>query len=193
MLAWVSAAFLFIALIVGIWLWNATRIEEGVAYGTPADTGSLEAPRTPFIVTQNRIATDVPSIAEGLPDATRFSALLAQSGVAAMLTGKGPYTIFVPTDRALRDLPAGMLSSLTPAQLKRLVEYHVVAGRSVDVNAVDSGTVQALSGDALNFSLQSGDQSARVNSSVVLEGYATKNGMVYLINAVLLPPVKTNS
>ena len=132
----------------------------------------------------------MPSIAEGLPDATRFSALLASTGVAAMLKGKGPYTIFVPTDRAMRELPASMLSSMTPAELKRLVEYHVVMGRAIDVDAVDSGTVQALSGDTLNLSVQEGDQSARVNSSVVLEGYTTKNGIVYLINSVLLPPTK---
>ena len=190
MLAWVSAAFLFIALIIGIWLWNATRFEDAVAYGTPADTGALESPRTPFIVAQSRVATDVPSIAEGLPDATRFSALLAQTGVAALLKGKGPYTIFVPTDRALRELPSGTLENMTAAQIKRLVEYHVVMGRAIDVDAVDTGTVQALSGDALNFSLQTGDQSARVNSSIVLEGYTTKNGIVYLINSVLLPPIK---
>jgi uncharacterized surface protein with fasciclin (FAS1) repeats len=189
MLAWVSAAFLFIAIIIGLWLWNATRVQNDVAYGAPADDGALEVPHTPFIIAQNRQATDVPSIAEGLPDATRFSALLGSTGVGSLLKGKGPYTIFVPTDRALSQLPAGFLANMSAAQLKRFVEYAVVTGRAVDVNAVNSGSITALSGDALNFSVNQGDQSARVNSSVVLEGYATKNGLVYLINAALLPPV----
>lgn len=193
MLAWVSTALLFIALIVVTWLSNASHIEDRLAYGTPPDTGTLETPHTALIVAQNRVATDVSSISEGLPDATRFSALLTSTGVAAMLKDKGPYTIFVPTDRALRQLPPGTLEHMSAAQLKRLVEYHVVATRAVDVNAVDSGTLQALSGDMLNFSLQPGDQSARVNSSVVLQGYSTKNGVVYLINSVLLPPVTAHS
>lgn len=192
MLAWVSAALLFIALIVVVWLLNSSRIESRVAYGGPSDASVLKTPNTPFIVAQNRVATDVPSTALGLPDATRFSALLASTGVGASLSGKGPYTIFVPTDRALRQLAPGTLENMSAAELKRLVQYHIVATRAVDVNAVDSGSITALSGDALNFSLQSGDQSARVNSSVVLQGYNTKNGIVYLINSVLLPPLTLN-
>ncbi len=192
MLAWVSAAFFFIALIVTLWLLNSVRIENKLAYGAAPNTGTLAAPNTPLIITQNRVATDVPSIASGLADATRFSALMQSTGVTALLKGKGPYTIFVPTDRALRQLPAGTLTTMSAAELKRFVEYHIVATRAIDVNAVDSGTVQALSGDTLNFSVQAGDQSARVNSSVVLEGYSTKNGVVYLINAALLPPLKLN-
>ncbi len=192
MIAWVSAAFFFIALIVTLWLLNSTRIENTLAYGGPADDSVLKSPNTPLVVTQNRVATDVPSIALGLADATRFSALLQSTGVAAQLKGKGPYTIFVPTDRAMRQLPAGMLSTMSATELKRFVQYHVVPTRSIDVNAVDTGFVQALSGDTLNLSVQAGDQSSRVNNSVVLEGYTTKNGMVYLINSALLPPLKLN-
>jgi uncharacterized surface protein with fasciclin (FAS1) repeats len=191
MLAWVSASFLFIIFIVLLWWLNAAnRGGEDLSYGPPANAGVLESPRTPFVVSQSRPAAGASTVALGLPDATRFAALLNSTGVLAELAGEGPYTIFVPTDRAFRLAPKGVVDSLTGAALKRFVEYHVVPNRSVDVNAVDSGTIQALSGDMLNFTVEAGDQSARVNSSVVLEGYSTKNGMVYLINTVLLPPVK---
>jgi uncharacterized surface protein with fasciclin (FAS1) repeats len=191
MLAWVVAALLFIGLIICLWLLNAKKFQDMdvPVYGAPQDTGALTSPHTSFIVAENRQATTITSIAEGLPDATQFATLLSSTGVAAQIKTGEPYTIFVPTDRALSQLPAGMLSSMTPTELKRLVEYHVVVGRAVDVNAVNSGSITALSNDALNFQIQPGDQSARVNSAVVLEEYKGKNGVVYLINQVLLPPI----
>lgn len=189
MLAWVAAALLFIALIIWLWLINAGKIEDAAEYGAPADTSALESPHTPFIVAENRQATTVTSIAEGLPDATQFASLLESTGVDKLIASGQPYTVFVPTDRALQQLPQGTLSTMTAAQLKRLVEYHVVVGRAIDVDAVNSGTIAALSKDELNFQLEPGDQSARINNSIVLEAYKGKNGIVYLINSVLLPPV----
>jgi len=193
MLAWVAAALSFIALILCLWIVNAGQIQSTAAYGAPSDTGALESPHTPFIIAENRTSATTRTIAEGLPDATQFASLLESTGVAAELADANSYTIFIPTDRALHALPQGTLSGMTAPELKRLVEYHVVVGRAIDVNAVDSGTVMALSRDALNFSLSPGDQSARVNSSVVLDAYKTKNGIVYLINSVLLPPVDAHS
>jgi len=189
MLLWVFASFGFIALIIALWLLNAGRIESVPAYGLPSNTGALESPHTPFVIAENRQATTVSSIAEDLPDATQFASLLHSTGVDKLITSGQPYTVFVPTDRAMHQLPPNMLATMTPAQLQRFVEYSVVVGREVDVNAVDSGTITALSRDALNFSVAPGDQSARVNSSVVLEAYKGKNGIVYLINSALIPPL----
>jgi uncharacterized surface protein with fasciclin (FAS1) repeats len=189
MLLWVAASFAFIGLIVTLWIVNVDRLHEGAAYGVPANTGALESPHTPYVAVEDRRATTITAIAEGLPDATRFGTLLETSGVAAQLKGASSYTVFVPTDRALRLLQEGTLGNMNEVQLKRFVQYHVVVGRTIDVNATDSGTVQALSNDMLNFSLRSGDKSARVNNSIVLQAYKGKNGIVYLINNALIPPV----
>ena len=86
-------------------------------------------------------------------------------------------------------LPTGTINDLDGAQLKRLVEYHIISGKEIDVNAETAGTVMALSKDLLNFSKNPGDVSARVNSSVVLHAYKTSNGVVYIIGTVLLPPL----
>jgi uncharacterized surface protein with fasciclin (FAS1) repeats len=189
MLLWVLAAFAFIALIIYLWLINAGHMQNVPAYGKPVDTAALASPHTPLVAVEDRQATTVTSIAEALPDATRFATLLQNTGVDKLLAKGQPYTVFVPTDRAMRELPPTMLSNMTPAELTRFVEYHVVVGRAIDVNAVDSGTVQSLAKDVLNFSINPGDQSARVNSSVVIEAYKGKNGIVYLINSVLIPPL----
>ncbi len=187
---WVVGALALVVIIFFLWWLPGKEYQNReVGYGTPQGE-VLNAPHnTLFVEAENRVGTDVVSVAKSLPDATRFAALLSSSGVGATLTGKGPYTIFVPSDRAFRLVPQGALN-LTAAQLKRLVQYHVVSGRAIDVNAIDAGTIQALSKDMLNFSINQNDQSARVNSSLVLQAYKASNGMVYLVNMVLLPPTK---
>ncbi len=189
MLLWVGASFAFIGLIVSLWIVNVGRLHQEASYGPPSNTGALESPRTPLVVAEDRRATTITSIAQALPDATRFGALLDSTGVAAQLKGAASYTVFVPSDRAMRLLPADLLSRMTPEELKRFVQYHVVVGRAIDVNAVDTGTIAALSKDMLNFSVQAGDQSARVNNATVLQAYKGKNGVVYLVNNVLIPPL----
>ena len=95
------------------------------------------------------------------------------------------------TENRRRDVDGRNHVIMDAAGLKRLVEYHIVSGKSIDVNVQTSGTTQALSKDTLNFSVREGDKSARINSSVALQAYKASNGIVYLIDQVLIPPVQT--
>ena len=140
--------------------------------------------------TVNRSAESVISIAENITGATEFSSLLANSGVAALVKGPGPYTIFVPTNTAFSQLPPGTISGLSAAGKKRLVEYSIVSGRAIDVTAQVAGTIQALSRDALNFSFGA-DNIPMVNSAILIKKYRANNGVVYLIDNVLVPPSGT--
>lgn len=130
----------------------------------------------------------VGAIVGGITNGTRFASLLSSTGVGASLTGKGPYTVFVSTDGAFNRLPAGTLSKMTAAEVKRMIQYHVVAGKRLDVDAVNSGQIQALSKDTLNFQVDSVKGAVYVNSGYVLRAYKASNGIVYVINSVLLPP-----
>lgn len=122
-----------------------------------------------------------------IPNTSRFRALLSSSGVTASISGKGPYTVFVPTDTAFNKLPVGTISSLTADQKKRLVQYHVVPGRAINISLQRSGTIEALSRDVLNFSFGA-DKVPMVNSAVVTAQYTVSNGIVYVIDNVLIPP-----
>jgi uncharacterized surface protein with fasciclin (FAS1) repeats len=203
---WVGGASALIVLILGAWWWRAGRLpaQGDVSYDTStladeALEGSF-APTLPVPVVTlpssgksghsgaPETVDTVAGAVAGLPDASRFASLLKSSGVASELSGTGPFTLFVPNNEAIALLPPGALD-LTAAQLKRLVEYHVVAGKEIDVNLQRAGAEQALSGDMLNFSVLPSDQSARINSAVALKEYKTGNGIVYLINEVLLPPL----
>ncbi len=117
----------------------------------------------------------------------RFSQLLSSTGVGSLLVGKGPYTVFVATDGAFGRLAPGTINNLSAAEQKRLMQYHVVVGKKLDVDAVSSGNVQALSRDMINFQVDA-QKNVYVNSGKVLETYRASNGIVYVINSVLLPP-----
>jgi uncharacterized surface protein with fasciclin (FAS1) repeats len=203
--AWVSGSALLIVLILGSWWWHANRgpAEYAVNYDTTtvADE-ALQSPNSPTLPvpletlpqtvaakgTKSTPSNTVAGVVAVLPDATRFAALLVSTGVSAQLSGKGPYTLFVPTDTSFKLLPPGSLD-LSAAQLKRLVEYHIVAGKELNINAETTGIEQALSGDMLNLSVFPSDQSARINSAVALKEFKTSNGVIYLVSEVLLPPI----
>lgn len=192
---WIWGAVAVLVVAFGVWWYYQSMDpagELGVAgYGVPAasSTSALEGP-TAMITPEVRTTATVASVVATLGGESRFAGLLTSTGVAATLTGKGPYTIFVPTDASFGSLPTGTINNLNATQLKRLVQYHIVSGKMIDVNAQVAGTVPALSKDMLNFSKGVNDASARVNSSAVIRAYRTSNGVVYVVNQVLLPPLQ---
>lgn len=193
---WVSAVVVLVLAALVIW-WIVDRrplsssTEAGsVATSTEESTSSTASQSGSGRVTKvNRANQTVSTIASGLTGTSQFNSLFSSTGVAASLSATGKYTIFVPTNGAFSQLPGGTISNMTTAEKKRLIQYHVVSGRAVDVDAEAVGTIDALSGDALNFSYGA-DKIPLVNSAIVITEYVGKNGIVYLIDNVLLPPKK---
>lgn len=154
---------------------------------TATSTTDTQTP-TAKVSTTNRASSDVASIASNIAGASTFASLFASTGVKATITGKGPYTIFVPTDGSISLLAPGTIQNLSAAEKKRLVQYHIISGRAVDPSAIETGFMTALSGDVLNFEISDTDETARINNSFVVKAYKGSNGVVYLISAVLFPP-----
>ena len=128
----------------------------------------------------------VNAIVASLSGVSEFQSLYSSTGVSAMVTAGGKYTVFVPLDTAFSNVTKGTISKMTAAQLKRLVEYQVISGKEVTVGTQTLGSVQTLSGDPLNFS--DTNNIPMVNSAIVVAEYKGSNGMVYVINDVLIPP-----
>ena len=104
------------------------------------------------------------------------------------LQGPGPFTVFAPTDAAFAALPAGALDALLadPTALAQVLQYHVVSGdiRSTDLAGVVSA--ETLAGFPILFDLSSG---VRVNdASVTQADIVGSNGVIHVIDGVLLPP-----
>ena len=122
----------------------------------------------------------------------RFETLVAALQAADLvgtLQGEGPFTVFAPTDDAFDALPEGTVAALLediPA-LTAILLYHVVSGdvRAADVVALESAvTVQ---GELVSISVES--DNVRINDAlVVITDIEASNGVIHVIDAVLLPP-----
>lgn len=169
------------------WVGLGSRATTTVETMEPAGTIDSDGP----VVSTTK--QDVATIVAGLAGSSQFKSWFASTGVAASITTNtaNKYTIFVPTDGSVGQLTPGAITNLSAAEKKRLVQYHIIAGRAVDTDAQVSGQMQALSGDMLNFNFGA-NGIPMVNSSIIVAQYNGINGTVYVIDNVLLPPKKTN-
>lgn len=136
---------------------------------------------------------DIVAVASG---AGQFKTLLAAAtaaGLVPTLKSPGPFTVFAPTDAAFAALPAGTVETLlkpeNKAQLASILTYHVVAGRTLSpALAGKQLTVTTVQGGTLAIDGRNG---VTVNGAkVVAADVAASNGVIHVIDKVLLPPAK---
>lgn len=135
----------------------------------------------------------IPETADG---AGTFKTLLAAAkaaGLAETLGGEGPFTVFAPTDEAFAKLPAGTVDTLlkpeNKGKLVDLLKYHVVAGRVYSEDAVKAKSAKTLQGSSITVNVD--DSGAMINKSkLVLTDLDASNGVIHVIDAVLMPPAK---
>lgn len=126
----------------------------------------------------------------------RFNTLVAALGAADLATalaGPGPFTVFAPTDAAFAKLPAGtvenLLKSENLAQLQKILKYHVVAGKVMAADVVKLTFAKTLA-DGLNVSIRVDNGKIFVNDSqVIIADIVSSNGVIHVIDTVLLPPI----
>ena len=120
---------------------------------------------------------------------TTFAALLKRAGLASTLSGRGPYTVFAPTDAAFARLPPATLNGLLrhPEQLKAVLLYHVVKGNlPVSKLATSRGTRTLDDGKPVKFTTTA--SGLRINAATVVRAdLTTSNGVLQAIDRVLEP------
>jgi uncharacterized surface protein with fasciclin (FAS1) repeats len=130
------------------------------------------------------------NIVDSAISAGNFTTLVAglkSAGLTETLTGKGPFTVFAPTDEAFKKLPQGALDALLkdPAKLKGVLTYHVVQGRFA-AKDVKSGDVMTVQGSALTAAVTS--SGVQVNGAHVRQtDIDATNGVIHGIDAVIMP------
>jgi uncharacterized surface protein with fasciclin (FAS1) repeats len=125
-----------------------------------------------------------------------FHTLVAAVGAAdltATLQSAGPFTVFAPTDAAFAKLPAGAVDDLlkpeNKAKLQAVLKYHVVAGDVRAAKVVTLTSATTLEGDPVAISVTG--STVKVNdATVTMTDVAASNGVIHVIDAVLLPPSK---
>ncbi len=122
----------------------------------------------------------------------RFETLLAAieaAGLNATLTGAGPFTVFAPTDAAFDALPEGALDALLadPDALEEVLLYHVVARAVPSSEIVTLAELTTVQGDTVAITVSNG--TVMINdATVVTADVEASNGIIHVIDAVLLPP-----
>jgi uncharacterized surface protein with fasciclin (FAS1) repeats len=116
-------------------------------------------------------------------------ALVKQAGLAGALSGKGQLTVFAPTDAAFAKVPKKTLAALgkNKAQLKAVLLYHVVKGKVTAAQAGMLTSATTLEGAALPIRT-SGGKVFVGGAQVVKADVMASNGVIHVINKVLLPP-----
>jgi uncharacterized surface protein with fasciclin (FAS1) repeats len=133
-------------------------------------------------------------LVETARSAGRFTTLLAAvdaAGLTSTLTGPGPYTVFAPTDEAFRKLPAGTVESLLEPgnreRLKAILLYHVVPARVSAASARTLSTARTAEGRPLRIRVDG--SRLRINEATVTTAdVGASNGVIHIIDQVLLPP-----
>ncbi|CAM2006506.1 fasciclin domain-containing protein [Acanthopleuribacter pedis] len=132
---------------------------------------------------------DVVDTAVAAGSFSTLATALTEAGLIETLKGEGPFTVFAPTDDAFAALPEGTLEALL-ADTDALIDvltYHVVSGYNFAADVVTLESAVALNGDQLAISVEDG--AVRVNdSNVVATDVLASNGVIHVIDAVLIPP-----
>jgi len=120
-----------------------------------------------------------------------LAAALKAAGLIDTLKGKGPFTVFAPTDAAFAKLPAGTVENLlkpeNKAKLVQILTYHVVPGKIMSTSLAGKKT-DAKTVEGRNISIDATMGSVKVNSAnVVSADIPADNGVIHVIDAVVIP------
>ena len=134
-------------------------------------------------------------IAAGNPDFSTLVTAVKAAGLADTLSGPGPFTVFAPTNEAFAKLPAGTVDTLLkPAnkqQLAAILAYHVVPA-AVMAKDVKPGTVETVNGATFTVAVEDGSviltDGQGNEAKVITTDIVASNGVIHVIDAVLLPP-----
>jgi len=120
-----------------------------------------------------------------------LTAALQAAGLVETLKGKGPYTVFAPTDEAFKKLPAGTVETLlkpeNKAQLQKVLTYHVVSG-NVMSGDLKGKTTNAKTVEGSAVRIDASGNAVKVDDAVVTQAdVSASNGVIHVIDRVIMP------
>ena len=142
-----------------------------------------------FLLAQNTVV----NVVVDSPDHNTLETAVIAADLVETLNGPGPFTVFAPTDSAFNNLPDGVLDALLndpQGALTDVLLYHVLGAQVLSTDLTDGQTAEALNGDNITVTIDS--NGVRINDAFVTTAdIVTDNGVVHVIDAVLIPPVTT--
>lgn len=135
-------------------------------------------------------ANSIAQLASTVPQLSTLLTAVTTAGLAETFLNDGQFTLFAPTNTAFNNLPAGTLDNLlrNPQQLATILTYHVVPG-IIGSGNLRSGQVSSLQGAPINVNVATaGRVVLNGNANVISADTLASNGVVHIIDAVILPP-----
>ena len=144
-------------------------------------------------VTDNESQKNVVQTAIGSPDHTTLFTAVKTAGLVDVLSNAGPFTVFAPTNAAFEKLPEGTVEGLLKEdkrdQLRNILQYHVYVGSLSAESFEDGQSLGQVNGGRVTIGVKDGKVTLNGNAHIVASIPAS-NGIIHVIDAVLLPPAK---
>ena len=180
----------FIGLAAASAMTLAACSSESSSSSTASTSPSMAASASPGM-TNPASTTDIVGVASANPSTTTLVTALEAAGLVEALQAPGPFTVFAPTNDAFAALPAGVLDKLVQPQnkaaLTQILTYHVVNGEVMAAD-VTNGPVPTLEGQSITLSTANGGVTINNTAKVTTPDVDASNGVIHLIDTVLLPP-----
>ena len=171
------------------------KVVEGTVYidGAKVVTTDIQCANGIIHVIDTVVMPVTENVVAKAKSAGTFGTLLAAveaAGLSETLMGKGPFTVFAPSDEAFAKLPGGTVENLLKpenlGQLQDILKYHVVSGRVFSDQALKAGEAESLLGKTLT--IRKDESGAFVgNARLIALDIQASNGVIHVIDSVLLP------
>lgn len=167
---------------------GAAAVEEAA----PAEAMDSEAPSAEMEDSSDASAAEgtIVEVASANDSFKTLVAAIKAAELAETLSGEGPFTVFAPTEEAFAALPPGTVDTLLKPENKdtliKILTYHVVPAKAVSTD-LESGDVTTVAGDPVKVTVESGAVTVN-NANVVQADVMGSNGVIHVIDKVLLPP-----
>ncbi len=163
--------------------------QETTPETTPTKTAERQPTPTPTMAPKEAMKTN--TIVDVAVQNGNFKTLVAAvqaAGLVETLSGDGPFTVFAPTDEAFAKLPAGTVEGLLKdkAALSKILTYHVVAGKVMAKDVVGLTSAKTVGGGEVAIKVVGGKVMIN-DSTVTVTDIETSNGVIHVIDTVLLP------
>lgn len=150
---------------------------------------ALAVPAASAAPAESTSSKTIAGLAAATPQLSTLLSLVKQAGLADELSGTTKLTVFAPTNAAFAKVPKSTLAALgkDKAALKRVLLYHVVPGKVTAAKVVKLRSAKTLAGPAVRIRVTG--TTVRINSAKVTKvNVMASNGVVHLIDSVLIPP-----
>jgi uncharacterized surface protein with fasciclin (FAS1) repeats len=163
----------------------------------PAENAPTSVAEAPVAGGESNVNDDISEknvvqVAVGSSDHSTLVTAVKAAELVDALSNAGPFTVFAPTNEAFAKLPAGTVENLLKpekkADLQNILQYHVAVGVYHLENISDGQKLGMVNGDNVMFAAKDGK--VTINGAAIIGKVKASNGVVYVIDNVLLPPAK---